>query len=115
MTPYSITETDIAECTDIRLLRLWHDRFHAEADNLASEIKAGNLSGLLSRTRRREIDRSLCQCFVAMKRIERRALDLGFDPILTRDGHERRIIKRLLAQLEEARSQLAQRDIGRAA
>lgn len=115
MSPYDITESDIAECTNIRLLRIWHDRFHAEADNLASEVKSGDLTGILSRGRRREIDRSLCQCFMAMKRIEHRALALGHEPILTRGGYERRIIKRLLAQLEDARNQLAQRDVGRAA
>ncbi|NOW44129.1 hypothetical protein FHW96_000256 [Novosphingobium sp. SG751A] len=100
MTPYSITPTAIAACNSIALLREWHGLFYAEFDRLVSEVEAAKIAGTHSDTRFRGHEKSLTVCRMGMKNIERRALALGEEPILTRDGHERRIIKRLRAEIE---------------
>ncbi|MBB3956875.1 hypothetical protein [Novosphingobium sediminicola] len=100
MKPYTITPTVIAGCTSIDLLHQWHGLFYAEFDRLVSEVEAAKIAGTHSDARFRGHEKSIMVCRLGMKNIERRVLALGEEPILTRDGHERRIIKRLRAEIE---------------
>lgn len=108
MTILQIEPHDIDTCTMERLLRKWHADFHALADELTSEVHAAKVTGAYDHRLFGEERRGISACYTAMKRIERRVIALGCEPIVTRDGKERGIIKKLRAENEALRAMLGE-------
>lgn len=106
MTPYDITPADIAACESERLLRLWHQRFYDEKDRLTSQHNAMIKVEYASKDWRKMMGEKIAQCSIAMKRIERRAIELGLAPILTRRSGQRAVIRELMDRVAELEEEL---------
>jgi hypothetical protein len=103
----TITPADIAACESERLLRSWHNRYYEEKDRLASEREGAQIVGYAHGVWLKMMGKRIGNCIQQLKRIERRILELGFAPILTRKTGHQRIIKDLMAENDRLKAELA--------
>lgn len=115
MTPFDITRDDIEACTSERLLRLWHGRFYDEKDRIVSERDAAVEVNYAHREWLLMMRNKIAQCVMAMKRIERRNLELGFPPIVTRRTGQRAVIHEQAAKIAALEARIAELERRRAA
>ena len=93
-----LTPEVIAAACNIDTLHDWHDMAYAEYDQQLAELDALRDSGTLTNSYLRRTQHRLTIMSCIKRRVERRVIELGQPPILTRHGVERDMIKHLRAE-----------------
>lgn len=91
----------IIACCSVDRLHEWHSLFMDYADEIASDMFVRTTTGQLRDDWQQRAAWDLKAAHMAMRRIERRVIELGGDLILSREGAERQEIVRLRARVRE--------------
>jgi hypothetical protein len=98
--------SEIASCSDALLLAVWHADAYDLHDDIVARIEMHRLAGSEKRDWLHRAATKGAHAKVAMKRIERRMLELGLEPPLTRNGHERNIIRQLKDEIRALKQEI---------
>lgn len=96
----------IVACCDVDRLHDWHSLFMDYADEIASDLFVRTTTGQLRDDWQQRAAWDLKAAHMAMRRIERRVIELGGELILSREGAERAEIVRLRARIRELEREL---------
>ncbi len=108
MTDFDIPRRDeIEDNSDAAELREWHEECIDMADVILSQIESRRAAGTADPDWLIRVSDKLTFAKMATRRIERRLVELGREPPITRDTAENRRIGRLVRDNKELRKALA--------
>lgn len=97
---------EIALSEDAAALRQWHGQAYDLEDQVQAQIKSNQVAEIVNPEWLKRAAGALAVAQMAMKRIERRLIELGEDPPLTRNGYERNEIRKLRGQVRALKAEI---------
>lgn len=98
--------------SDAAALAIVHTQAYDLSDEVLSRIEAFRAAGTASEDWLLRSGKAVSIGKITMRRVERRFIELGLEPPVTRDGYERDTIRRLKGQLRQLQAEIAKREGG---